>query len=448
MFLTSLGPRWCLQDLTVELSQVVGAAAGPLLHRACCLTHWVDSLAWGYVMGLENMDEVEKAWVDRFTRHGGEPDKARETYRRMREAAAAKPSLTSTPDQTVNQDQQATFALFDNMAPVQASESTEEPKLARPTKKADKQPPVRRGRRAVNWNDRPKTQAELDLFHLSMDIEEQTSQEASLSRGAMATAMIYASLPHSKIEGAVFKRNTGTVTLTVLNDPDIGLPYGKLPRLITAFLCTQAKLNSLTMKGENARRISLGKSQNEFAKKLGLTTGGGERGDITRLKDQAKRLLTSRITLVGQPGSEFHWQNVNIADKGMLLWNPMDSDAKSQWDSSLLLSEQFYEESINHSVPIDLRVLHALRSPLAIDIYVWLTYRYNAIREPKCVSWDQLRWQFGASYADDEQGVRNFVSNFKKQLRAVKAVYREARFEASQHSLMLLPSPPHVIPRS
>lgn len=37
--------------------------------------------------------------------------------------------------------------------------------------------------------------------------------------------------------------------------------------------------------------------------------------------------------------------------------------------ATLTLPEEFYQECINHPVPIDLRVLHKLRSPLADDIY-------------------------------------------------------------------------------
>ena len=251
--------------------------------------------------------------------------------------------------------------------------------------------------------------------------------------------MIYASLPHSAIEGAVFKRRNGDLSLTILNDPDIGLPYGKMPRLITAFLCTEAKRTKEPV-------ISLGRSKNEFAKKLGLSTSGGSRGDLTRLTEQAKRLFTSHITLIGAPDSQFHWRNVTMTDSGMLLWNPHDPDAKSPWESELTLSQKFFDECIAHSVPIDLRVLHKLRSPLAIDIYIWLTYRYNSISAPTPISWKQLKWQFGANYADHEQGLKNFITNFKSCLRMVSSVYREAKFRTTQTTLILLPSPPHVLP--
>lgn len=301
--------------------------------------------------------------------------------------------------------------------------------------------PVKRGRKPVAFDDksRARTQRELDLFHLSMEIEEKNAK-ATGDLGFIATAMIYASLPHSEVEGAVFKRRNGAHTLTILNDPDIGLPYGKIPRIITAFLCTEAKRHAET----RGREIHLGHSQKEFMQKLGLRSTGGERGDISRVRDQAKRLFTSNISLTGEPGAQFHWESVRITRKGMMLWNPQNFEERSRWQSQLLLTEEFFDECISHSVPIDLRVLHKLRSPLAIDIYVWLTYRYNSIAMPTPVSWKQLQWQFGANYTNTPQGERDFKANFRKQLRNVLAVYREAKMDVRQDVLLLLPSPPHV----
>nr|WP_254212150.1 replication protein RepA [Burkholderia multivorans] len=54
----------------------------------------------------------------------------------------------------------------------------------------------------------------------------------------------------------------------MLVDPEIGLPYGKLPRLITAWLTREAKRTK-------SRELVLGRSLNEFAGKLGLSKNGG-----------------------------------------------------------------------------------------------------------------------------------------------------------------------------
>jgi len=390
-------------------------------------------------MALDQMDE--SAWVERFVSAGaGSETDARLIYSKMITNRAVTPSNTAPSVSLLPGGTEApptmetSDDLFGDLAPKPLA--TPAPSAG---KKTAKKP---RGRPPVDWSTRDKSQQELDLFRLSLDIEEKNARESN-NMGFIATAMIYASLPHSEIKGAVFKRKNNDISLTILNDPDIGLPYGKIPRIITAFLCTEAKRQEFNDAPET---IYLGRSQAEFAKKLGLTTSGGQRGDTTRLKDQAKRLFTSQITLIGQPDKQFNFRNLNIADEGMLLWSPHDINEKSVWNSRLTLSKKFYEECIEHSVPLDMRVIHKLRSPLAIDIYVWMTYRFNSIKYPTPISWRQLKWQFGSNYSEDAQGLSNFISNFKAQLRKVSSVYREAKFSVDKDKLTLMPSLPHILP--
>ena len=354
------------------------------------------------------LDE-ENAWVARFVELGGNEQDGRSLYRKKADnSPQKKPIHTLVPKIPTT-----------NNIPAQKKKPT---------------------RNKANSRSLKLVSSQTDLFELSLDIDNNPASTDNNYLGLIATAMIYASLPHSEIKGSVFKRTHGSVALTILNDPDIGLPYGKLPRIITAFLCTEAKRT-------NSPTIYLGRSLTDFADKLGLNENGGKRGDLTRLKDQAYRLFTSRITLTGSPNlksAELHWKNVNITDEGMLLWDPNKTGLSQSWESSLLLSNKFFEECMSHSVPIDFRVLHALRSPLAIDIYIWLTYRYNAITKPTPVSWKQLKLQFGSNYAEDEKGFENFITNFKKQLKVVSGIYKDAKFDVDSKKLTLKPSAPHV----
>lgn len=397
-------------------------------------------------MGLGQGQTTDEAtWVARFVSMGGEEREGRHMYQRMLSSKAPAAQLTpgvqalGSAQSSLQHQPPAQGGISAN--PIQQSGTVpdlfgESQSLLPTTRKSEpchaKETPKNRGRKPV---EHVKTQQELDLFELSLEIEEKNAKDHN-QLGFIATAMIYASLPHSDIGGSVFKRKNNDIALTILNDPEIGLPYGKIPRVITAFLCTEAKRKQDPV-------IDLGRSQAAFAKKLGIGTNGGERGGITALKEQAKRLFTSHITLTGSPKSQFHWRNLNITDSGMLLWNPHDE--KAPWESQITLSKPFYDECIAHSVPIDLRVLNQLRSPLAIDIYIWMTYRYNSIGHPTPISWQQLKWQLGSNYADDEQGLKNFVINFKAQLRKVVSVYREAKFSMDQHKLTLYPSKPHIL---
>lgn len=398
-------------------------------------------------MAFGAMDEAESSWVKRFVAAGaGSEEDARLIYSKMEKQ-------TATPQKVESAAIDAKTASTEHLAEAQrAMEESDDlfgelaPIPPKDTVATNAQSPAPKkkkvGRPPVDWASREKSQQELDLFKLSIDIEEKNARESN-NMGFIATAMIYASLPHSEIEGSIFKRKNNDISLTIMNDPDIGLPFGKIPRIITAFLCTEAKRQEFN---DAPQVINLGRSQAEFAKKLGLSTSGGERGDTTRLKDQSKRLFTSHITLIGQPDSQFHFRNMNLVEEGMLLWSPHDVNEKSSWNSQLTLSDRFYKECIAHSVPLDMRVIHSLRSPLAIDIYVWMTYRYNAVKYPTPISWRQLKWQFGSNYSEDPQGMRNFISNFKAQLRKVSSVYREAKFSTDKDKLTLHPSQPHILP--
>jgi hypothetical protein len=108
-----------------------------------------------------------------------------------------------------------------------------------------------------------------------------------------------------------------------------------------------------------------------------------------------------------------------------------------------LLGHEFFDEITKSAVPIDRRALKVLkRSPLALDIYVWLTYRMSYLRRPSLIPWSALQGQFGAEYAR----LTDFRCRFLKALRLVLHVYPRARLRQSVRGLWLRPSPCHVRP--
>jgi len=97
-------------------------------------------------------------------------------------------------------------------------------------------------------------------------------------------------------------------------------------------------------------------------------------------------------------------------------------------------------------VPLDLRALKALkRSPMRLDIYSWLTWRMFSVKRPTQIPWEYLKAQFGAGYAQDAQGLRDFKKAFLEALHAVQIFYREANVVPTASSLSLRPSPTHVL---
>jgi hypothetical protein len=72
------------------------------------------------------------------------------------------------------------------------------------------------------------------------------------------------------------------------------------------------------------------------------------------------------------------------------------------------LSERIFFEATEAPVPLDIRVLRALRSPFEIDLSVWLTWRFFRLRRPVTIPWESLVLQFGCGYSNP----RHFASDF------------------------------------
>ena len=106
-------------------------------------------------------------------------------------------------------------------------------------------------------------------------------------------------------------------------------------------------------------------------------------------------------------------------------------DVPSLWDSTLELTQDFYDEILKSPVPLNLTALNSLtRSPLAMDIYTWLVYRVFVLKRSGkpfvMIPWAALKEQFGSDYADTGNGLTCFKYNFKLRLKDVLAYYPEA----------------------
>jgi hypothetical protein len=77
---------------------------------------------------------------------------------------------------------------------------------------------------------------------------------------------------------------------------------------------------------------------------------------------------------------------------------------------------------------------------MALDAYMWLTYRMSYLTTPVIIPWEKLQLQFGADYAR----TRDFKQRFLRQLQAVKAVYSDLHVQEEDDGLLLAHSLPHV----
>jgi len=258
------------------------------------------------------------------------------------------------------------------------------------------------------------------------------------SLGFMARAMTLASLPHSRVEGTEFERKNGPFTLSIVARSSVGLPYGTVPRLLLAWLTTEAVRTK-------TRDLELGDSLSGFMRQLGLLPTGGRWGTIKRLKEQTRRLFSASIAATYDDGRGVTEVGHRVTDYYQLWWEPKDPAQGSLWQSTVKLSEPFFKEIIERPVPVDMRALEALkRSPLALDIYVWLTYRMSYLKKQTDISWEGLQGQFGAGYPETSQGLRDFRKHFLPALKKVLLVYPDARAAPTETGIRLAPGRPHV----
>ena len=268
------------------------------------------------------------------------------------------------------------------------------------------------------------------LINQALAIHDESAQDAG-SLGFMARAMVQATLPHRKVEGTYFERRNGAFTLSMLASPKIGLPYGSVPRLLLAWVTTEAVKTK-------ERELELGDSMSAFMAELGMSRQGS---NITSLKNQTRRLFNATVSATYQEGRNTQDIGYRLADKTVLWWHSKDPEQAGLWKSSVTLSEAFFSEIIDRPVPIDMRAIKALKqSPLALDIYATLTYRMSYLKKPTVIPWSALAFQLGSDYSR----LRAFKEAFIVELRKVMLVYSGVRVEVQDDGLKIIPSLTHI----
>ena len=196
------------------------------------------------------------------------------------------------------------------------------------------------------------------------------AREADPDRGFMARTMALCSLPRSNPGTRLqYKRVNGPFTLYMVAGGDNKLPYGNFPRLILAWISTEAVRTQ-------SHELVLGRSLAKFMRELGVYSSGG--GNVhTKLRNQMKLLFGCTVQLTYKEKNGEATVNTVIADRTEFWWNERKLDEPTLWDSKIELSEKFFHEIIRHPVPLDMNTLTALkRSSLGLDLYLWLDLPY------------------------------------------------------------------------
>ena len=266
------------------------------------------------------------------------------------------------------------------------------------------------------------------------------ASEADPDLGFMARLLALCSLPRTNPGNRhQYKRVNGPYKLVMIAGADNKLPYGNLPRLLIAWMCTEAVRTQ-------SRELILGSSLSEFMGKLGMDSVGGAR---TRLRNQMRRLFNAHVQLIYEDKLGEASVSSSVASRTEFWWNERKPNEPVLWESKIELGEDFFNEIINHPVPIDMNTLTALkRSSLGLDLYLWLVYRTFALRAPLHLTWRQVYRQFGAhpAKAGDKKTVRNFRREVLRELKKIKLAWPELNYSTVPGVLILLPSTPAILP--
>lgn len=275
-----------------------------------------------------------------------------------------------------------------------------------------------------------------DLIEAHLAIEQEDAKSAG-SLGFMTRSLALATLPHRRQDEYRFVRRNGDFVLTMMTAHPEGLPFGVVPRMLLTWVCTEA-----VRTGD--RVLNLGDSLVGYLAMLGMRTTGGKRGDITRLKHAMTTLFSSVISCHYEGADKWALSNVLLADR-VEWWQPQDTENAGAWQSRLQLSEPFFKECVEHPIPLDMRAMRSLgSSPLALDIYVWMTHRMSYLSRMTIIPWISLQAQFGAGYQQNDRGLLDFKRAFLRELKNVLVVYPEANVSDSPAGLVMYPSATHI----
>ena len=269
-----------------------------------------------------------------------------------------------------------------------------------------------------------------------------SASEADPDLGFMARLLALCSLPRTNPGNRKeYVRRNGPYKLGMIAGIDNKLPYGNFPRLILAWVSTEAVRT-------RSRVIVLGPSLAKFMKTLGVYSSGGGNAGI-KLRNQMRRLFGCTVQLSYKEGNEEQFVNSPIAARGKYWWNPDNNSALPGWNSTIVIGEDLFNEIIHHPVPLDLTTLTALkRSPLGLDLYLWLVYRTFALRAPLRLSWPTLYRQFGVdpSKANDNRTVQDFRKDCLRELKKIKTAWPDLHYTTAKGVLILHPSVPAIAP--
>ena len=147
------------------------------------------------------------------------------------------------------------------------------------------------------------------------------ARDADPELGFMARLLALCSLPRTNPGNRLqFQRVNGPYTLYMVAGGGNKLPYGTLPRLLLAWVCTEAVRTQ-------SPELILGDSLSEFMRKVGIYSTSGDKH--TRLRNQMRRLFGCTVSLLYEDARGEATLNAPIARLTEFWWSERQPDARA-----------------------------------------------------------------------------------------------------------------------
>ena len=257
---------------------------------------------------------------------------------------------------------------------------------------------------------------------------------ASSTAGAVYSGWCMLGLPYRKPKGEkehIWRISTDYADITVqsgtIKHDDGSTEFAGVPFGAYARMCLIALQSEALECG--SRDIELGATAYDALRRLGLPDGG----KVAELAlGQLERLARCHVSF--RIGTDLKGLEIN---ERLVEAFSYDTDGK-RFIKKIRLSTAFYDGLRRHPVAIDRGAVQKIRnSPVALDIYLWLSYRLPAIEAETPISWTALWRQFGHGIGT----FRFFKRPFAENAELARSVYPMANFSLTPNGIILRPSP-------
>lgn len=272
----------------------------------------------------------------------------------------------------------------------------------------------------------------ISLFDLEIE-----AQKSSPVMAFIPSFFTTASLPFKNVHKPVFvRKGANGITLTLSSPKNV--PFGKYGRLLLSVLTTHAVLS----KEKNQAVLLEFRTLSELLKELQLPKQRGKdikeqlecfsnaqfAFDIETKELKAAYLFKDLYEDGNYPKSDVVVKtkttgNIRFTNGVQIQEIDDGSDVKTA-GIKIVLSPEFSGFCQRHAVPIDYGVYKDISSPVGKDIYAWLVYRNNGIKEPVFIPRDKIVDQFMPVNEEKEDLTQKKVSsnNYNKILGLIKEI--------------------------